>query len=48
LVGAAVAVGEGRSTKEWMVAILENKERVSDSYVFPGNGLTLEMVSYPA
>ena len=48
LVGAAVAVGEGRSTKEWMIEILENKERVSDSYVFPGNGLTLEKVSYPA
>jgi tRNA pseudouridine38-40 synthase len=48
LVGAAVAVGEGRSSKEWMVGILENKERVSDSYVFPGNGLTLEKVIYPA
>jgi len=46
LVGAAVAVGEGRFDKEWAVAILNNKERVSDSYVFPGNGLTLVKVTY--
>jgi tRNA pseudouridine38-40 synthase len=46
LVGAAVAVGEGRFEKEWAQAILENKERVSDSYVFPANGLTLVKVTY--
>ena len=46
LVGAAVAVGEGRFEKEWAQAILDNKERVSDSYVFPANGLTLVKVSY--
>lgn len=46
LVGAAVAVGEGRFEKEWALAILENKERVSDSYVFPANGLTLVKVTY--
>jgi hypothetical protein len=32
--------------KEWAQAILENKERVSDSYVFPANGLTLVKVTY--
>ena len=46
LVGAAVAVGEGRFEKEWAQAILDNKERVSDSYVFPANGLTLVKVTY--
>jgi tRNA pseudouridine38-40 synthase len=46
LVGAAVAVGEGRFEKEWALAILNNKERVSDSYVFPANGLSLVNVKY--
>ena len=47
LVGAAVCVGEGRFTPEWMSQILERATRVSDSYVFPARGLTLARVEYP-
>jgi tRNA pseudouridine38-40 synthase len=47
LVGAAVCVGEGRFPKEWIVAMLANKVRVPDSYVFPSKGLTLTNVEYP-
>jgi tRNA pseudouridine38-40 synthase len=46
LVGAAVCIGEGRYEKDWIVKVLEGKERVSDSYVFPANGLTLIRVEY--
>jgi tRNA pseudouridine38-40 synthase len=46
LVGAAVCIGEGRFTKEWIVEVLEERERISDSYVFPANGLTLLSVEY--
>ena len=46
LVGAAVCVGEGRFPKEWVLELLQNKERVSDSYVFPGRGLTLVRVVF--
>jgi tRNA pseudouridine38-40 synthase len=48
LVGAAACVGEGRYPVEWMSEILTAKSRVSDSYVFPGSGLTLMQVDYPA
>jgi tRNA pseudouridine38-40 synthase len=48
LVGAAVCVGEGRYPISWMSEILTAKSRVSDSYVFPGSGLTLMQVDYPA
>ena len=48
LVGAAVCVGENRYPVEWMSEILTAKSRVSDSYVFPGSGLTLMQVDYPA
>jgi tRNA pseudouridine38-40 synthase len=47
LVGAAVCVGEGRFPKEWMAKMLANKERISESYVFPSKGLTLTKVHYP-
>ena len=46
LVGAIVCIGEGRYPKEWILKVLEGKERVSDSYVFPANGLTLVAVNY--
>lgn len=46
LVGAAVCVGEGRFGKEWILKVLEEEERVSDSYVFPANGLTLIKITY--
>ena len=48
LVGAAVCVGEGRFKPEWMWASLRNKERLSDSYVFPAKGLTLINIEYPS
>ena len=47
LVGAAVCVAEGRFGAEWIQATLENKERISDSLVFPSRGLTLRQVEYP-
>ena len=46
LVGAVVCVADGRFDPEWIVSVLNNKERVSDSYVFPANGLTLVKVTY--
>jgi tRNA pseudouridine38-40 synthase len=47
LVGAIVCVADGRKDPEWIVTLLENKERVSDSLVFPARGLTLYKVDYP-
>jgi len=47
LVGAAVCVGEGRFEPNWMRKVLDEKIRVSDSYVFPAKGLTLISISYP-
>ncbi len=48
LVGAVVWVAEGRKDLQWVGALLANKERVSDSMVFPARGLTLTDVAYPA
>jgi len=48
LVGAAVCVGEGRFPAPWIFEILNQTERVSDSYVFPARGLTLVTVEYPS
>jgi tRNA pseudouridine38-40 synthase len=48
IVGAVVCVGEGRFEPEWISAILANKSRISESYVFPGRGLTLISVEYPS
>ena len=47
LIGAAVCVAEGRFGSDWIQATLENKERISDSLVFPSRGLTLRQVDYP-
>jgi tRNA pseudouridine38-40 synthase len=47
LVGAAVCVGEGRFEPSWLRKILDEKVRVSDSYVFPAKGLTLLSIQYP-
>lgn len=47
LVGAVVCVADGRFDPEWIVGVLNNKERVSDSLVFPARGLTLHQVDYP-
>ncbi len=48
IVGAVVCVGEGRFEPDWISGLLANKTRVSESYVFPGRGLTLVAVEYPA
>ena len=47
LVGAIVCVADGRKDPAWISTLLEDKERVSDSLVFPARGLTLYKVDYP-
>ena len=47
LVGAAVRVGEGRFKPDWVKQVLIERERVSESLVFPARGLTLVDVEYP-
>lgn len=47
LVGAIVCVADGRKESDWISTLLENKERVSDSMVFPARGLSLFKVDYP-
>ena len=47
LVGAVVCVADGRQEPAWIAQLLANKERVSDSLVFPARGLTLYQVDYP-
>jgi len=48
LVGAVVCVADGRQSPAWIEQLLANKERVSDSLVFPARGLTLYQVEYPS
>jgi len=48
LVGAVVCVADGRKDSSWMSELLANKERVTDSLVFPARGLTLVQVDYPS
>ena len=48
LVGAVVCVADGRKEPSWMAELLANKERVSDSLVFPARGLSLTRVEYPS
>ena len=48
LVGAVVCVADGRKDPSWMAELLANKERVSDSLVFPARGLSLTRVDYPS
>jgi tRNA pseudouridine38-40 synthase len=48
LVGAIFCVADGRKDVSWITTLLEDKERVSDSLVFPGRGLTLYKVDYPS
>ena len=47
LVGACLAVGEGRRDVEWPARVLAGRERVPDVPVVPAHGLTLEEVRYP-
>jgi tRNA pseudouridine38-40 synthase len=48
LVGACVAVGEGRIGVAEVAAIRDRRERTSDSKVLAARGLTLVEVGYPA
>jgi tRNA pseudouridine38-40 synthase len=48
LVGALLAVGEGRRLPEWPAGLLERTERANDVPVAPPYGLTLVAVDYPA
>jgi tRNA pseudouridine38-40 synthase len=47
LVGSAVCVAEGRFEPSWIAEMLANRERISESMVFPAEGLTLAQVDYP-
>ncbi len=47
LVGAMLAVGEGRREIGWPASLLSRTERVSDVPVAPAHGLTLVAVGYP-
>jgi tRNA pseudouridine38-40 synthase len=47
LVGASLAVGEGRRDVAWPAQVLAGRERVSDVLVAAARGLTLEEVRYP-
>ncbi|MFI6870149.1 tRNA pseudouridine(38-40) synthase TruA [Nocardia sp. NPDC050406] len=48
LVGAVLAVGEGRRTPEWVAGLLEERARSSAVTVAPAHGLSLVAVDYPA
>ncbi|NKY56872.1 tRNA pseudouridine(38-40) synthase TruA [Nocardia flavorosea] len=48
LVGAVLAVGEGRRTPEWVAGLLEERQRSSSVTVAPAHGLSLIGVDYPA
>jgi tRNA pseudouridine38-40 synthase len=47
LVGALLAIGEGRRDPEWCAALLDSTHRSSDFAVAPARGLTLVGVDYP-
>jgi tRNA pseudouridine38-40 synthase len=48
LVGALLAVGEGRRPPEWPAGLFARTERASDVPVAPAGGLTLVRVDYPS
>ncbi len=48
LMGALVAVGEGRRDPQWAAEVLSARVRDSGVTVMPAKGLTLEEVGYPA
>ncbi|MEU9804844.1 tRNA pseudouridine(38-40) synthase TruA [Mycobacterium sp. NPDC050853] len=47
LVGAVLAVGEGRRSVQWCADLLKNERRSSDFAAAPARGLTLVGVDYP-
>ena len=48
LVGAIIAVGEGRRASRWCAELLTSSRRSSDFSVAPARGLTLVGVDYPS
>lgn len=48
VVGAMLAVGEGRRPPEWPASLLDRDARATDVVVAPAHGLVLEAVEYPA
>ncbi|MFI5957911.1 tRNA pseudouridine(38-40) synthase TruA [Cryptosporangium sp. NPDC051539] len=48
LIGALLAVGEGRHPAEWPAGLLTRSERANNVTVAPPHGLTLVAVEYPA
>lgn len=48
LVGALLAVGDGRRPEDWPAGLLRRTERASEVTVVPPHGLTLVAVEYPA
>jgi tRNA pseudouridine38-40 synthase len=48
LVGALIAVGEGRRPAGWPASLLSLRVRANDVPVAPAGGLTLVRVDYPA
>jgi tRNA pseudouridine38-40 synthase len=48
IVGALVAVGEGRRRPDWVGEVVRARRRDSSVRVMPAGGLTLEAVGYPA
>lgn len=47
LIGALLAVGEGRKDSSWPASLLTRSVRASDVGVAPAHGLTLSQVDYP-
>jgi tRNA pseudouridine38-40 synthase len=47
LIGALLAVGEGRRPAMWPAELLARRERAGDVTVAPARGLTLVLVEYP-
>jgi len=47
MVGALIAVGDGRRPVDWPATVLEGRARVPDVQVVAAHGLTLEEVAYP-
>jgi tRNA pseudouridine38-40 synthase len=48
LVGAVLAVGEGRRDVKWVAGLLQERSRASAVTVAPAHGLSLVGVDYPA
>ncbi|RPF22848.1 tRNA pseudouridine(38-40) synthase TruA [Myceligenerans xiligouense] len=48
IVGASIAVGEGRKPVEWPAELLMGRKRAAGAAVVPPQGLVLEEIAYPA